>query len=183
MSAPAAAPPAVYSLCSGVHDAHDETIKKTTVAAAPIQLFHLITATPPWVSSNSRIKHCEFCHFLDAESIEEANFSHSPGFVMMGIRYIGYIKKRPQPPTGLRPLADVSVSARLIDWAPVRRGGSARGPHPCRWWLRSRSCRTRAESTGSTGFRLSRGNPPRRLNVDQTASSCIPRRRSRRSSH
>jgi hypothetical protein len=91
MSAPAAAPPAVYSLCSGVHDAHDETIKRTTVAAAPIQLFHLITATPPWVSSDSGIKHCAFCHFLDPKSIEEANFSHSPGFVMMGIRYIGYI--------------------------------------------------------------------------------------------
>ena len=31
---------------------------------------------------------------------------------------------QPQPPMGLRPLADVSVSAQPIDWASVRRGGS-----------------------------------------------------------
>src|ERR1700722_1858022 len=45
-SAPPVAPTAVYSLCSGVHDAHDETVKSTTVANAPTQFFHLYTRNP-----------------------------------------------------------------------------------------------------------------------------------------
>src|ERR1039458_9760107 len=125
MSAPPAAPYSVYSFCSGVHDAHDETVKRATVAAAPIQFFHLNMSTPPWVSSNSGFKHRELCHFVEAKSIEKANLWHSAGFInenSLHWLHIGHIKKRPQPPTGLRPLADDSVSAR--DRKIVR-------PRPC----------------------------------------------------
>src|ERR1700676_1140973 len=62
-SAPPVAPTAVYSLCSGVHDAHDETVKSTTVANAPTQFFHLYTRTPPWVASYCANGLREFCHF------------------------------------------------------------------------------------------------------------------------
>src|ERR1700687_3532059 len=48
-SAPPVAPMAVYSLCSGVHDEHDETVKRTTQATAPIHFCDRYTETPPRV--------------------------------------------------------------------------------------------------------------------------------------
>src|ERR1700722_6037938 len=53
-SAPPPAPMAVYSFCSGVHDEHDETVKRTTQATAPIHFFDRYTKTPPQVRARCR---------------------------------------------------------------------------------------------------------------------------------
>jgi hypothetical protein len=109
------------------------------------------------------IRRREFWHLCKARSIEIANASYCSRFVIIFLH-----KKRPQPLLGTAAGNGRLVSARPTDWAPVRRAGSERGPRPCRWWQRSRSCRTRAESTGSTGFRLSPGNPRLRPNGGRT---------------
>src|ERR1700735_245058 len=83
MSAPPVAPMAVYSFCSGVHDEHDETVSRTTVANTPTQFFHLYTSNPPWVSSYPANELCEFCHFLRIRSIQVTKQSYTAILVIV----------------------------------------------------------------------------------------------------
>ena len=162
-SAPPVAPIAVYSFCSGVHDEHDETVKSATVAKntdpilPPIHL-----QTLPEFKAVLKTDFERFCHFSRVRSIQSRiGFGSSSRTCTQ--------RKGPQPWKGLRPVTDVYQTRRPTRSAPARRDGSERDPRPCRWWRRSQSCRSRAESTGSTGYRLSPGSPRRHPHADRRA--------------
>ena len=128
-------------------------------------------STPPSGSSYSRIKRDQFCLFSLCGSIECSKMSHTPDLVTVWQQRRFDTKKAAAAPLrGLQPLTDqFSVSVRPTHSVPVRRDGSERDPPACRWGRRSWSCRSRAESTGWTGYRPSPGNPRRCPRDDPTA--------------